>query len=257
MYKITYITTSVLLLLGLSSCKKTFLDASPSNQANTASFYQTDADFILAVNGVYNSLHEYKQNQDYFPMLEMATPCATMGSYTNDRFVNYEWGNGTGYTPTASSLSAGWWKFWWRGIRRASDVISQVDQHGSLISNPALRDRIQGEAYFLRAYNYFYLTYLYGDVPYITSAADSVYPYRAPHAKIVDLMLADLDKAVSLLPSVKTYRGTADIGRASKGAAMALLGKVFCYEKRWSEAETVLKQLVATGDYQLNASFVD
>lgn len=256
MKKILYLGTLACMLV-LAACKKDFLDSTPSNLVNTATFYQGEPDFLLAINGVYNALHEYRQNQDYFPMLDMATPVATMGNYTNDRFVSYQWGNGTGYTPAASSLSAGWWKFWWRGIRRASDVIDQVDRHGSVFTTPGLRDRIQGEAYFLRAYNYFFLTYLYGDVPYITSATDSVYPHRAPHARIVELMISDLTKAVTLLPSVRSYRGTADIGRASKGAAMGLLGKVFCYEKRWAEAELQLKALVATGDYSLNAGFVD
>jgi starch-binding outer membrane protein, SusD/RagB family len=246
-----------LLLINMMACKDSFLDSYPSDKLTSVTYYTTENAFVLAVNGIYNALHEYKQNQDYFPMLEMATPCATMGGYTNDRFVNYEWGNGTGYTPSASSLSAGWWPFWWRGIRRACDVITNIETKGNVIKTPGLKNRLEGEARFLRAYNYFYLTYFYGDVPYIAMTLDSIYPHRAPHAEIVEYMLDDLTKAVTLLPSVKAYRGTADVGRASKGSALALLGKIYCYEKRWIEAETTLKELVATNDYKLNDSFVD
>jgi len=255
--KLKYIQIVALafLLTGISACRDSFLESAPTNMITTESYYQNDDDFVTAINGVYNALHEYRQNQDYFPTIEIATPCATQGS-TNARWASYSWG-GNGYTPSNCQLSANWWKFWWRGVRRSSDIINQVDKKGDNISNQALRDRIQGEAYFLRAYNYFYLTYLYGDVPYITTAADSIYPRRAPHADIVELMISDLKKAEELLPSVKTYRGTANMGRASKGSAMSLLGKVFCYEKRWSEAETELKKVVASGDYKLNNSFVD
>jgi len=256
--KLKYIQIGALILLltAIIACSESFLDSVPTNMVTTESYYQNDNDFITAINGVYNALHEYRQNQDYFPMMESATPCATQGSYGNARWKDYAWG-GNGYTPSNSNMSTGWWRFWWRGIRRASDVIDQVNKKGGVIKSAALRDRIQGEAHFLRAYNYFFLTYLYGDVPYITSAADSIYPYRAPHAEIVNLMIADLQMAETLLPSVTAYRGTENIGRASKGSSIALLGKIYCYEKRWAEAETELKKLVATDDYQLNANFVD
>ena len=245
-----------LLLTGTSACSDSFLEAVPTSMITTENYYQSDDDFIAGVNGVYNALHEYRQSQDYFPTLEIATPCATQGNVGNARWGKYNWG-GNGYTPSACELDKKWWPFWWRGIRRASEIIDKIGRKGDVISSADLRNRIQGEAYFLRAYNYFYLTYLYGDVPYITTTSEDVYPARAPRADIVELMISDLQKAESLLPSVTTYRGTENIGRASKGSAMALLGKVYCYEKRWAEAEAELKKLVATNDYKLNTSFVD
>lgn len=245
--------------MSLLACKDSFFDSAPSDKANTATFYSDEASFILGINGVYNALAESRKNQDFFPMLEIATPCATMGNYTNSRFVDYGWGK-NGYTPTSTGLLAGgngWWRLWWRGVRRACDIINQLETHGDVIKTEGLKDRIEGEARFLRAYNYFYLTYLFGDVPYIVSATDTVYPYRAPHSKIVDYMIDDLKKAETLLPSATTYRGTDDIGRASQGSAMTLLGKIYCYEKRWAEAETQLKKVEASDDYKLNDSFVD
>jgi starch-binding outer membrane protein, SusD/RagB family len=256
MKKITYLSILALILMSMFACKDSFLDSYPGDQTSSQNFYQNEGQFLQAINGVYNSLHEYRQSQDYFPMLEMATPCATMGNYNNARWKDYGWG-GNGYTPSSCEMSNNWWKFWWRGIRRACNVLDHVAKEGDVITTAGLKDRIQGEAYFLRAYNYFFLTYFYGDVPYITTLLDSIYPYRAPHSQIVEYMISDLTKAESLLPSVTTYRGTENIGRASKGSAMALLGKVYCYEQRWAEAETELKKLVATDDYKLNDNFVD
>jgi len=259
--KIKYKIIGILsvLLIFVSACKESFLDSVPIDKINTANYYQNDDDFNKAINGVYNALEPWAQSMDFFPMIDIATPIAASGG---GRFGAFLWGN-MAYTPTSSRMSQEWWPQYWMGVARANEVIIKIEEKGSVITTPALRDRIHGEALFLRAYFYFYLTYLWGDVPLITGplSGDDVKPARSPHAQVVEQMITDLKEAETLLPSVTEYRtSSALLGRVSKGAAMSLLGKVYCFEKRWSDAETELKKVIDSGDYKLTpgaTGFID
>jgi hypothetical protein len=122
------------------------------------------------------------------------------------------------------------------------------------------RKRIKGEALFLRSLCYFYLSNFYGDVPLILDKLgfEELAVPRTPRDEVIDQIILDLNEAVNLLPSVTTYRtNKAFLGKASKGAAQALLGKVYLFEKRYSESETVLKDLIDSKDYDLEPNFID
>jgi len=236
------------------SCKESFLDSVPSNKVNTGDFYRNDDDFIKATNGIYTSAFTpYRQDMEYFPWIDMATPIAVKGG---GRFGVFQWGGSNqGFTATNyHGDQKGWWNNWWIGVARANEVIARVGQKGGNISTDALRNRVLGEAKFLRAQLYFFLTYIWGDVPlYKEPVTDATtYPKRAPHAEVVELMIQDLKDAETLLPSVTEYRNKAtNMGRASRGAAMGLLGKIYCFEKRWAEAEDELNKVILSNDYQL------
>jgi starch-binding outer membrane protein, SusD/RagB family len=247
--KTIYFWLSFMFLLVLTNaCDDSFLESYPIDQLTTATYYQNDEDFDKAVTGVYNSFTTWRQQLDFFPMLDMATPVAVMGG---GRFRAYHNGN-SGFAPT-SGIPALWWSCYWVGVGRANEVLKQIQDKGASISTDALRNRYKGEVLFLRAQFYFFLTYLWGDVPLITEpVSDNLYPEKAPHADIVEQMIADLQEAETLLPSVAEYRTNSELlGRASKGAAMSLLGKIYCFEKRWSEGAAELKKVIDSGEYEL------
>jgi hypothetical protein len=120
-----------------------------------------------------------------------------------------------------------------------------------------------GQAHFLRAFYYFELTNYFGDqIPMITKFAESQEDFYQPAAadgEVLSLMVSDLQTAQQYLPKVDEYRGTDNLGRASKGAATALLGKLYLYRKDWAKAEAEFDKLInqqnTYGTYELDPNY--
>lgn len=249
-----YINKVIILIciIGFSSCGEDFLTQYPKDKVVAANFYKTDADFEAAINGVYDAF-TYNQRSEFFPMQDLCTPFANSGG---GRYNVWKYGT-IGVTDTWN-MAAWWWELQYLAVFRANVVLQNADSKDSKVSD-AIRNRVKGEAYFLRAYAYFHLTYLYGDVPLITAPQqyEDLLVKRTPKSEVVKQMISDLSMAESLLPSVKTYRSTKNLGRASQGAAKSLLGKVYIYEKRWKEASDKLMEVITSGDYQLIPNYSD
>jgi hypothetical protein len=121
-----------------------------------------------------------------------------------------------------------------------------------------LRNRIVGEAKFLRANYYFILVRYFGDLPLITkpqTPSDNLYPSRSPKEEVYNLIIQDLKDAISLLPPRESYSG-ADVGRASKGAAIGTLAKVYLTQGNYAEVVPLCQQLASMG-YDLNSNYAD
>ncbi len=250
-YKILYITLFIILVTHIS-CNEEFLDTTLTSELTTETFFETENDFIMAVTGIYGINCIWRQNMEFFPMIDMATPLAVKGS---GRFGQWQWGN-SGYTPEdIPSDIKSWWTKWWLGIARANEVLKRLEEaETEIFSSEEIYNRIKGEALFLRAFYYFNLTYIWGGLPLQTEPVteEDYYPEKVEQSVITAQMIEDLKAAQSLLPPVTEYRNNPDdLGRASNGSAMALLGKVYCFEEQWSNAATVLKELIQTGNYGL------
>jgi tetratricopeptide (TPR) repeat protein len=235
-------------------CKKGFLDSYPKNSLSAGTFYKTEADFTNAVNGIYDALQADRE-LSFFPMTDIATPFAGFG---DNRFGQYD--NGI------FGINPGWimgqtlWSAWYKVVFRANVVLDRIDADGIEMTAKA-HDRLKGEALFLRSLAYFYLTYLYGDVPLILKEQkyDELLVDRNKRKEVVDQLINDLKSAELLLPSVAEYRSNKPLlGRASRGAAKSLLGKIYVYEKRWPEAEAKLNEVINIDkDYDLEPKFLD
>lgn len=235
-------------------CKKAFLDSYPKNNLSEGNFYITEADFINAVNAVYDALQADRE-LSFFPMTDIATAYAGFG---DTRFGQYD--NGIFGVTAGWGMAQTFWSAYYKVVFRANLVLDHIDLPGVTITAKA-RDRIKGEALFLRSLAYFYLTYLYGDVPLITKVLkyDEQLVSRNTRAEVVAKLIADLKTAETLLPSVMEYRNSKPmLGRASKGAAKSLLGKIYVYEKKWPEAEAKLNEVINIDkDYELEPKFLD
>jgi starch-binding outer membrane protein, SusD/RagB family len=122
--------------------------------------------------------------------------------------------------------------------------------------NETLRDRITGEALFLRSYYYFLLVQVFGDVPLFTSIAppDELKIPRTPKSVIFAQIQADCERAATLLPA--TYPA-AEIGRVTKGAAYALAAKAYLYEKKWPQTLAQIDKIKALNLYDLMPDYQD
>jgi SusD family. len=158
----------------------------------------------------------------------------------------------------------GQWSYDYEGISRSNLAISYLTD-ATLTAKigiaPALKSRLLGEAYFLRAFYYFDLVNNFGDVPLLlkplTNFSDAYsVAKRETKANVYAQISADLAQAKTLLPSSK-YSDPTDKWRASKGAAIAMQAKVALYNQKWTEVISSVSELEALGFYSLNANYYD
>jgi len=119
------------------------------------------------------------------------------------------------------------------------------------IPDQTQRNNILGQAHFIRGLSYFYLVKLYGNIPLVTTTAQSdedFFPAQASPTEVYSQIVADFAMAEGMLPA--SWSG-ADIGRATSGAATGYKGKAQLYQGNWAEAEAAFKQVVNSGTYSL------
>jgi len=148
------------------------------------------------------------------------------------------------HTPVNQQLRDIWsWMF--SGVNRANYILEFKDK-----TDFANRDIVIAEATFLRAYYYFELVKWFGDVPLAVDKrllfGDQNIVERTPKAEVYAQIEQDLQFASNTLPLVQT-----ETGRATKGAAQALLGKVYLFQDKFSEAATILDEVINSGTYDL------
>lgn len=247
------------LTVGAAACNdNAFLTEQPFDFVGPTNFYKTKADAIAAINGVYAAFENTSGSNYYgrdFVMLvefttEMQTPYLSAGN-ERSQVDNYQYGPSHNYIIHV-------WQYAYAAINRANAVIDNVPK---IDMDATLRDRIVGEAKFLRALHYFNLVRLFGGVPLETketSSLDSLQKPRSTAAETYDFIIKDLQDAIAVLPAASTY-GSTDIGRASRGAAKTLLAKVYMQRvgtgdgtpADWQSALTLLQDVDATEGYSL------
>ncbi|UCS92996.1 RagB/SusD family nutrient uptake outer membrane protein [Echinicola marina] len=215
------------------------LERYPLNSIGAPEFWATSDDAILGINGVYNVLAHNHMYRDFMRHSDALVDNA----YSQYSFNYYlEISEGRGF-DASSVWPLNFWRKSYEGIVRANEVLLNVPE---IQMEEETKSRILGEASFLRALFYFHLTNLYGDVPLILTKqtiAESMVA-RNPKSEVLTQVLADLDYAMNNLPS--SY-GPSNIGRVTKGAAIALKSRVYLYNKMYSEAIQAANQVSALG----------
>ena len=158
----------------------------------------------------------------------------------------------------------GQWTYDYEGISRANLAISYLTDAAitaKIAIDPALKDRLLGETYFLRAFYYFDLVNNFGDVPLLLKPLQSFSEAysaakREPAANVYAQISADLAQAKLLLPNSK-HSDAAEPWRASKGAVLAMQAKVALYNKKWTEVISTVTELEGLNFYALNANYFE
>ena len=142
------------------------------------------------------------------------------------------------------------WKSCYEGINR----VNYLEENKAKLSFTG-KDALYGEIYFLRAYYYFELVKFFGGVPIFIdkrlSVSDSKGLTRATKQQVYDQIVADLNKAIAVLPTTNNQKG-----RVTKYAAQALLGKAYIYQSKFTEAAAVLENVV-NGPFSLIPNFAN
>ncbi|MDS1032666.1 RagB/SusD family nutrient uptake outer membrane protein [Porphyromonadaceae sp. NP-X] len=243
-----------LLATFLCACSEDFLTKAPEDSINTANFYKTKDDAISAINGAYQPLQWPKlYNMRMWTTDIMAGNSIVGAGGGTDGIETQDQANFVTATDNQGVLDL--WRGPWPGILRCNIILQKVP---SLNIDENLKNRILGEAYFLRAHYYFILVRFFGDVPLQlvpVEPGDNLYPSRIPKDQVYQQIIADLSQAISLLPQREQYTGT-DIGRASKGSAAGMLAKVYLTLGNWQRVVNLCDTVKNLG-YKLNANYAD
>lgn len=243
-------------LLLWTSCEKDFLEKAPIVGTTEGNFYRTADDAIAAVNAAYASLQFQLSPAGHFRWFWgdiMSDDAIKGGSGDND--VNVLLQLETFKGPVNSDLLEAEWGADYEGIYRANTVLEKVPP---IEMEAKLKARILAEARFIRAWNFYNLVTLFGDVPLADHVlAPSEYKMgRTPAAQVWDLIESDLVTAANDLLKRSEYPA-ADLGRITKGAAQALLVKTYLWREKWAEAKTTAGAIIQSGEYQLVPDYAD
>lgn len=233
----------LLSFLAVVGCDRT-LNVDPTDRYSEATFWQTLEHAQAGLTGCYKVLHDgYGGSATWHFETDMITPNG----------MAYNAANGTDaiargiHTPITGLITSRWVAAY-RGIGRTNTFLEKV---GSVNMDESLKARMAGEAKFLRAFYYFMLVDVYGGVPLILEAPDADKHAALPRnskAEVVAQILQDLEDASAALP--EAYGG-ADVGRITKGAALALTARVALYDEQWALAAQKAGEVIESGTYSL------
>jgi hypothetical protein len=243
--------------MSMTSCKDDFLTIVPETELSSAIFFKTQADFQQAVNAAYAPLRTIVNDRAWL-LGEMHSDNTYYArnplfgaTEQQEDIADFAIPTSGGITANTHVLNAYRQEF--LIISRANQVLSEIDK---IEFDATAKSNIKGQAQFLRALAYFDLIRWFERVPlHLTPATgrdDAALPL-ASREEIFTQIVKDAQEAIQLLPS----KATQEAGRATSGAARTLLANVYIDQKRWAEAETLLKEVVNSGEYSLMPTYAE
>lgn len=242
----------IVMLAGLvSGCEESFLEIPAKTALSTPLYFKSQSDFQQAITGTYASLRgAYNGSNGAWALGELRSDNTTYKYNPNDRgTINPEYicdfldDNTNGTIPNKYFSD-------YQVIARTNQILALIDD---VDFDATVKNNIKGQAYFLRAFSYFDLVQYFGSVPLHLKPATTLDETALPLSNVDDIykqIIADAQQAATMLPD----KASQEPGKVTSGSAKTLLGNVYIVLKRWSEAETVLKEV--TG-YSLMSNYAD
>ncbi|QIH36365.1 RagB/SusD family nutrient uptake outer membrane protein [Sphingobacterium sp. DR205] len=262
--------TIFLLLLGLFGSCKMDLDQQPISDATSETFFQTTNDFVQGVNALYNGLQKYPDRL----MNLSETRSDNLYAISDGGVRDWEGINSFHKTIASNPYVQEAWYTNYNVIFRINNFLEQLQSKGgTVITDEGLRNRMEGEAKFLRAFLYFDLLRYFGKVPLIDHVVSAQEAKTIPRSNVEDiytLILSDLNRAVETLPLPGGY-AAADRGHANKYAAKMLLGLVYMTRSgptlsvegaglnsnEWGKAIEQFNDIIASNEFLLLDKYAD
>lgn len=245
-----------LLVMIMTGCKK-FLEVIPETALSSATFFTQEADFKQAVNGAYVPLRGIVNGPAYL-LGEMHSDNTYY--YRNILFgATEQQENIADFSiPTSNGITTNvhvtnQYRLDYQIIARTNQILTTID---AVDFEAGSKNNLKGQALFLRAYAYFELVRYFGKVPLhltaVTNRQEAALPL-ATSEQIYTQIIKDADEAGKLL----LPKSTQEAGRATSGAAKTLLANVYIVQKKWAEAEKLLKDVVTNDGYALMPDYND
>ena len=254
--KSTYKIALTVMLIGLAAigCKKDFLDRKNPNEITAGTFFETPYQVQQAVNTLYPAINSVRSIFEQNSRGGDAT--LTSGAFdVQVAYFNFQ------STPESGDTD-GLWENIYSMIYRANTILANLDR-ADWSEDAELKERLRAETLFFRGVGYFYLAHMFGQVPIITSLPETEEDYNPSKAsspdEVYDQAIADLTEAKNGLPAEQE-----DVGRATKGAATAFLGKTYLYRAGYlgqdeykAKAAAEFREVMDLGIYDLVEKYED
>jgi len=234
-------------VMGITSCQKDFINLTPESDLSIPNFYKTSSDMVVAVNAAYDALQSTNQYGGlFFRLMEIRSDNALDLNPGGSAGVNYRI-DIFAEEVTNTNLTDGYLALY-AGIYRCNIVLDKIE---AVSMDATLKNRIKGEARFIRALSYFNLVRLWGKVPLILTAMEPSQVSQLKRNDIAEIYGAiEEDLKFGAQNLSLSYTG-ADDGRATLNAAKSLLGKVYLTQQKWQDAKNILTEVVASKKYSL------
>jgi hypothetical protein len=260
----------IAILVFLVSACEDFLDKKPLGQSTTESFLgnpeTSEESFETMIHACYsvyyiseNSWGSHNHHGEWMFGDWLSDDCEKGGNGLADFPEVLDW-RSWNIVPVSGHHENNAWMTGYLGVARANVVLQLIERYKDNLSD-AVYERIKGEAYFIRGYFYFYLARIYGSVPYFSEPVLPDQYKNAPKLGPEELYAnieQDLRGAVSLIPEKSAWVSVYPGGRATKGAARAILARVLTMEigfsfngVTWEDVYEVTNDLVSSQQYNL------
>jgi hypothetical protein len=241
----------------MSSCKDDFLTIVPETELSSAIFFKTEADFQQAVNAAYVPLRTIVNDRAWL-LGEMHSDNTYYArnplfgaTEQQEDIADFAIPTANGVTSNVHVLNQ--YRQDFLIIARVNQIMSQIDK---VEFDAEKKNNIKGQAQFLRAYAYFELIRYFEKVPLhlipVPNRQEAALPL-ASREEIFAQIIKDAGEAISLLPP----KSKQEAGRATSGAAQTLLANVYIEQKRWAEAEALLRAVVNSNEYALMPTYAE
>lgn len=227
MKKHNYRVLAIFAVLSLGACKKDFLNQSNPNAIAIENYFNSENDVLLAVNGAYQSLRSSNTMGEGSGLFsDERSDDAGRNDNQSNAGEPFQF-NDFSLLPSNSYLKTHWLALY-QSITRTNVILSNIDK--VTFTNVANKANYTAEAKFIRAIMYFQLVRKWGAVPLVTKPLTSPeevasFTFRANETAVYAQIVADLKDALN--SSLPNFQPVASIGRTSKAAINAYLGKVY------------------------------
>ena len=243
---------SVTVAFLLTNCES--LDRNPLDSLSKDTFWETENDVNLALTGVYNVVGGTGQGSyDLWSQVGhlYLFECTTDNGFEKDNQVS---DINSGSLTSTYGVVRSLWANTYKHISRCNYFLNNIDD---VVMNPDKQAEVKAEVQVMRAFDYFYLYFLWGDVPFTTSLlsieeANNI--SRTSKKEISDFVIKELQEAINYLP---VTRPDSEHGRITKGGALGVLGRVLMAENLWAQAKEVYKQIIDLDVYTIDPRFKD
>jgi starch-binding outer membrane protein, SusD/RagB family len=261
---------AALLLLTAGACKKTFLDAEDVTTVSEQNFYKTTADAAKALVGCYDGLQRVWADGIALPLAAEVMSDNTFGGTGNSDGFGFQMLDEFDKlrSPSDQNMFNANWAAYYKAIYRCNMLIGKLDQV-DWAGNDQLRKTTEAEAKFIRAYLYFDMVRLWGNIPLLTAPSKDNIP-QASADEVYKLIATDLKFAASNLSAISyPAQDPATYGRVTKWAAEALIGRVYLYytgyygksdlvgEVSKAQALAYLEDVISNGGFGLVEKFAN
>lgn len=247
----TYKLLSLFIGIGIFMNSCTDLDKESLGTLTTESFFKSETDAFQSLTAAYSDLKDYRYTWTLWALGDILSDDATYSGSDTDvtgyaRMEAYDY-------PADNGRIQNRYVICYRGINKANQTIEGIEKMDNALFSTHNKDALTAEALFLRGYFYHELVKCFGDVPLLTHTATTADGglARTPKAEVYAQIETDLTNAAKALPGRSEVNYSTYAGRITKGAANAMLSRVYLFQEKYDEAKAAALEVINSQEYAL------